>query len=342
MIGINKENKDLLDFALIKDYLSFVAPVPYQSTFIFRTKVHGHAKELGQKIDEYRIRLNGEQIFKKYTTNFKTSKGDDEVFDVAFKDIYDAENNLLAWIWIGLSRFKAVISKECAMRGLRLRKENIQIGNDDALQKLFKEDRGHHYFVGEIFAVSKDLIPTSQRDYFNENAVRNDFEQFIRKYFNEELQRIYYDSSAINSAVGKMDAYKKKETEFEEKERSNNFISKGDYNLAAVNLEKARTEAEKARTEIERKKRKADAAQNKVMSQVIAQIEKKREQKEDSPRNEIPAKSKQPPLTLRVDKFSSYSKKERKLISKIFEIIASSVPAETAEAIISKIEEGLQ
>ena len=45
------------------------------------------------------------------------------------------------------------------MRGLRLRKENIQIGDDDALQKLFKEDRGHHYFIGEVFAISKDLIP---------------------------------------------------------------------------------------------------------------------------------------------------------------------------------------
>ena len=70
------------------------------------------------------------------------------------------------------------------MRGLRLRKENIQIGSEDALQKLFKEDRGHHYFVGEVFAVSKDLIPNSQRDYFNENVTRAEFEREMRQYFN--------------------------------------------------------------------------------------------------------------------------------------------------------------
>lgn len=39
LIGINDENKDLLDFTQIKDYLSFVAPVPYQNTFIFRKEV---------------------------------------------------------------------------------------------------------------------------------------------------------------------------------------------------------------------------------------------------------------------------------------------------------------
>ena len=165
MIGINDENTDLLDFTQIKEYLSFVAPVPYQNTFLFRAEVYKHAKEIGCNIDEYNIFLNGEQIFKKYKTIFKTSKGEDEVFNLAFKEIYDSHNHLLAWLWIGVSHFKAIISKECKMRGLRLRKENIQIGSEDALQKLFKEDRGQHYFVGEVFAVSKDLIPNSQRDY---------------------------------------------------------------------------------------------------------------------------------------------------------------------------------
>lgn len=128
-----------------------------------------------------------------------------EVFNLAFKKIYDSRQNLLAWLWIGVSHFKAVISKDCQMRGLRLRKENIQIGDDDALQKLFKEDRGHHYFIGEVFAVSKNLIPNSQRDYFNENSTRLEFEQELRRYFNGELYKIYYEGSAINSAYSKID-----------------------------------------------------------------------------------------------------------------------------------------
>lgn len=57
------------------------------------------------------------------------------------------------------------------MRGLRLRKGNIQIGDENTLitQKFFKEERGNFYFVGEIFAVSPLLIPNARRDYFNFN-----------------------------------------------------------------------------------------------------------------------------------------------------------------------------
>lgn len=38
LIGINNENIDLLDFQQIKDYLSFVAPVKYHSSFIFKNR----------------------------------------------------------------------------------------------------------------------------------------------------------------------------------------------------------------------------------------------------------------------------------------------------------------
>ena len=345
MIGINDENTDLLDFAQIKEYLSFVAPVPYQSTFIFRTEVYKHAREIGYNMDEYNIFLNGEPVFKKYQTIFKTSKGEDEIFNLAFKEIYDSNNNLLAWLWIGISHFKAVISKECKMRGLRLRKENIQIGSEDALQKLFKEDRGHHYFVGEVFAVSKDLIPNSQRDYFNENATRMEFEREMRQYFNGELSKIYYEGSAINSAFSKIDSYKRKEAELQEKKEKGDFVDENHFQNALAEVEKAKATAKKAVKEIEKKKSKTENEPKSVVGQVIARIEKDREEQEkDRDRAEKPnKKSKQTTLTSRrVDKLSSYKKSERKLISKIFGIILSATDEKTAENIIRKIEDELQ
>ena len=344
LIGINDENTDLLDFAQIKDYLSFVAPVPYQNTFIFRTEVYNHAKKLNYTIDEYQILLNGEPVFKKYKTNFKTSKGDDEIFNIAFKDIFDAHGDLLAWMWIGVSHFKAVISKECKMRGLRLRKENIQIGGDDALQKLFKEDRGHHYFIGEVFAVSKDLIPNSQRDYFNENTIRIKFEQELRRYFNDELCRIYYDGSAINSAFKKIDDYEKKETDLQIKRKNGDFVNDDHLETAMADVEKAKLDAKKARAEIEKKKQKADADSNAVVSQVIKRLQSEREQRPVSPVSRPASKhttQSNNPLR-RADKLSAYNKNERKLISKIFGIIITATDEKTAETIITKIEDELQ
>lgn len=341
MIGINDENTDLLDFSRIKDYLSFVAPVPYQNTFIFRTEVHKHAKEIGYNIDEYNICLDGEPIFKKYKTNFKTSKGEDEVFNISFKEIYDEKNNLLAWLWIGVSHFKAVISKECEMRGLRLRKENIQIGNEDALQKLFKEDRGHHYFIGEVFAVSKELIPNSQRDYFNENLTRVKFEKGIRNYFNNELSKIYYEGSSINSAFNKIDSYEKKLAEFNRKKDECNFVDENHLKKEAEEIEKAKEAAQKAEKDIQKKKLKVENNQNSVIGQVISRIEKERVTKK-TVNVDTATKNKNNKKYRRVDKLSAYNKNERKLISKIFGIILKSTDEKTAEAIISRIEEELR
>lgn len=346
LFGINDANTDLLDFAQIKEYLSFVAPVPYINTFIFRKEIHKHAEEIKYNIYEYNITLNGETVVKKYKTNFKThAKGDDEIFSIEIKDIRDIEGNLLAWIWWGVSRFKAVINKDSQMRGLRLRKDNIQIGGDDALQKLFKEDRGHHYFIGEVFAVSKDLIPNSQRDYFNENETRNQFERELKGYFNDELKSIYYGGSAINSAFDKIEKFVKKEAEFKEKEAKGEFVDTAHREAELAEIKKAKSMAEEAKKEIENKKKKTDKKDNNVMGRVIERIETERTQKtsmtiSEKPPEPITTKDMKTPW--RTDKLSTYSKKERKLISKIFGIIVSSTNRETAESIIQKIEDGLQ
>jgi molecular chaperone HtpG len=343
LIDINPENTDLLDFKQIKDYLSFVAPVPYQNSFIYRSEVYTHAKDIGAKIDEYTITLNGEQIFKKYTTILKDSSGNkyDDVFGIHFKNFYRPDGELFAWMWVGLSKFQRAIPKINQMRGLRLRKENIQIGGEDSLQKLFKEDRGNSYFVGEVFAVDKELIPNSQRDYFNENPARAEFERELRKFFNEELHKIYYDGSAINSAYKKIESYEKKEAEFKEKESAGVFV---DHNHRERELEavlETKKEAESAQVKIERMKYKADA----LMQKVIQRIEIERNKPiitvtvppVSTDRSGGDAKSPR-----RTDRLSQYSKNERKLISKIFSIIFSATDSETAECIVSKIEEGLQ
>ena len=76
------------------------------------------------------------------------------------------------------------------MWGIRLRRENIQVGNEYTMQKFFADDGGNPYFVGELFCVSKDLISNSQRDYFNENEVRSNFEAQVIQYCGE-LSVIY-------------------------------------------------------------------------------------------------------------------------------------------------------
>lgn len=343
LLDVNDENTELLDFTEVKNYLSFTAPVPYKNTFIYQSEIYKHAKELGYRLDEYSIKLNGEDVFKNYQTDFKTSKGDDTIFDIEFKDFRDEEGNLIMWLWFGLSKFKAIISKDCKMRGLRLRKENIQIGNEDALQKLFKEDRGQHYFVGEVFAVSKNLIPNSQRDYFNENPMRVWFEREISKYFKDALTKVYYGGSKANSSFRAIDEYEKKVTEHQEKTNNNDYVDPNHAAQATETIKKAKTDAEKAQKEIDKIKKSDDSEANRVLQRVVKRIEDERKKEKrkpvviDTPKNDEPTPAKK--STHRTDKLSRCSKNERKLIGKIYSIIVNNVDGKTAEMLIGKIEE---
>ncbi|MBQ7215268.1 MAG: ATP-binding protein [Synergistaceae bacterium] len=203
--GINEENTDLLDFERVREYLSFAAPLPYDNGFApYGKMIHEHAEKLGRRIDEYNIFLNGEQLFKGYTREFETSLCVDEVFGLEFHDFTDDNDNLIAWMWFGVSCFRGAIKKGTVMRGIRLRKKNTQIGNEYTLQKLFEEDRGITYFIGELFCVSEDLLLTPHSEYFIENPARNEFEAQIREYF-IELKRIYYDSSRVNNLFKEVD-----------------------------------------------------------------------------------------------------------------------------------------
>jgi len=201
LIGISLSNKDLLDKKQVMDYLTFVAPVPYRNTFAPRQSIYNEARKLGVSIDEYSILFEGEAIYKDYKPTIITSKGADIIKNVEFYAFRDGDGKLIAWLWFGITKFQAMLKKECKERGIRLRKENIQIGDEDALQKLFNEDRGQHYFVGEVFAVDKQLIPNSQRSYFNENNSRAEFERLLKQYFNGTLSRIYKDGSTVNAAI---------------------------------------------------------------------------------------------------------------------------------------------
>lgn len=340
LIDVNDENTDLLDFNQVKDYLSFTAPVQYRNVFPYQTEIYKHAAAIGYVIDEYRIKLNGEDVFKKYQTHFKTSKGDDDIFGVEFKDFYDEKGNLVMWLWFGLSKFKAIIAKDIEMRGIRLRKENIQIGNDDALQKLFKEDRGQHYFVGEVFAVSKDLIPNSQRDYFNENTMRAWFERELRRYFKDALTKVYYGGSNANSAFEKIDSFAKKASEHDARTTNNDYVDAEHATQAGQEVVRARERAEEAQRKIDKIKSAAgDSDADKVLRRVIGRIEDERKataQPVHIP-EEAPAKSAK--KQHRTDKLSRCNNKERKLIGKIFNVIIRTVDAETAERLIAEIEE---
>ena len=341
MIDINVENDVLLDVTTIRDYLSFVAPVEYRNTFFLSQKIYEHAAILNFRIDEYRINLNGEQLVKKYKTDFKTSRGEDEIFDLSFKDFYNDEGQLMAWSWIGLSKFKGVIEQTSKtpnnkMRSIRLRKGNIQIGNADALQKLFDEERGIHYFIGEVFVADRNLIPNSQRDYFIENLALKIFENALTNYF-EELHKVYYRASEVNSALR---GVKSLETA-EEKFKTQVFVSKNHRAIEAEKLVATKDKAEDDARKLERRHREAVENPNNILSQVTRRIIEKPDVKTNIPQVVLDIQPPKSKLGNASNLFHNLNRQERKLVYIILDVIRENTDTKKFSEIQSKIIEAV-
>lgn len=360
LINVNEENHELLARESIIDYLSFVAPVPFNNNFSYRSRIYKFVKDHNYRLDEYVIKINGEQIFKDYRTHVKTSKGEDHIFDVQFHELFDDNSQVIAWMWYGLRSFQAVIENESPQRSLRLRKENIQIGDEDALRHLFKEGRGTHYFIGEVHVISQGLIPNSQRDYFNETSTRNIFEREAKQYFSDTLYPLYHAGNGISSAVAKIDSYDKQLKKFEQKKQHGDYIDARQRKEAAATVERARKKAEEAQKSItklvDKHKGNSDSPISKVITRIAGEnnalkpldgadsVEPTIESENQSHVEPQDVEAQQMEQRKEktewwTDRLQSVSRNDKKLIKKVISIVSKCVDDNTLNTILNKIEE---
>jgi len=333
-------NDILLDKEVIYDYLSMVAPVPYKKGFFFQDKIYEKAREYNYTIDEYNIYINNEQLFKEYTTSIyegekHNKRKIDEIFDIDFFDIKDKNDQLLCWGWYSVSSYVKQIPSVNIARGIRLRKGNIQIGDEKQLVKLFKEPRGSFYFFGEVHAVSPELIPNARRDYFTENKTFKIFEKQLKERF-KKLHELYYFSSQVRSERKKIEKFGTLTEEYKQKSEKG-FTKPKEQKEYEEKLQRVKEEAEKAKEKIEKLKGKAkeDKAKNKIVEKITKDIN------EELPANiEISEKKNGKPKLL-TDNLSKHSRSERKLISKILSIIDNVLPKDLSDIVKQKIIEEL-
>ena len=253
LCGIRTDDSESMDTGFIRDYLSFEAPVPYTSAFMFADKIYKHSETHGFNIDEYPIYVNNEQIFKEYNSIiYAAGKRHDSIRDVAFKEFYDSNEHLIAWMWFGISSLNGQIKPENAQRGFRLRKGNIQIGSAQVLreQNLFPDGRANEYFIGEVFAAHPDLIPNARRDYFNGNPMRIQFEDSLKDFF-KQLWKLCNVASDDRSDYKALKAYHEAVETYREKEKGG-FSDAVARETLEDELEKKKKTAEKAKKRLEK------------------------------------------------------------------------------------------
>lgn len=336
-------NDDLLDRKEIEKYLSMVAPLPFASRFIYRSKINEELTKDNCSLDEYKIYLNSEQLFKGYSTYIykgeeNDKKKEDEIIDIVFFKEYAIDGNLLFWGWHSLSEKNQSLNAVNYTRGFRLKKSNIQVGDEYTLLKLQRDRRFHFYFFGEVHGVHQELIPNSRRDYFTENKVYYEFEKKLKDYFHTHLYKFCYTASEINSSVRKLEELELFEEDYKQKQ-INGFTDKKEHEDYKVRFERKKEEAVKAQKKIEKIEIDAFAQANLSVQKILGRTlkEDRKSIVEITNLSDDQVKPK-----FRTDNLSHLNREQRKFLGRIFTIVRDVLDKNTAESLIVKIEEELK
>lgn len=168
-------NSRLLSYADVEDYLTQNAPVPYSPEFVWGKEIVKRLQNEGLMISSYNVSLEygtrSTPIYKPYKDEFVVDKGKnitDIVQDIQIIKIPNDHEILTAIGWLAKTNYKGSIYDK-AVKGIRLRKGNILIGDYQTLNVVFKDARFNGWSIGEIFVIDKLLVPNARRDNFEKN-----------------------------------------------------------------------------------------------------------------------------------------------------------------------------
>ncbi len=180
MNNVHKFHSDILmNIKKVKEYLSQVAPVPYDNlNFSFAEKIQNYFSNV-QGYKSYQINLNGEDIFRPYSNKIQVSTNvSDEIKDIECFEFSDTDGAPLALGWYAQTNFKGSLPPHVAMRGIRVRQGNIEIGDEFFLSNIYTERRFATWNIGEIQVWNHNIKPNSRRDGFEQSI---DFERFLEQ-----------------------------------------------------------------------------------------------------------------------------------------------------------------
>lgn len=160
----------------VVSYISQNAPVPYdKSTFPWGYEIVQRIRKEGFSIRSYNIFVcsgnKHQKIYKPYKDQFLSDKSKqiyDRIHDIEILKFSKPDGAISAIGWIAKTSFLGSIYDK-SIKGLRLRRGNILIGDHQTLNILFKDARFNGWSIGEIFAIDPLLIPNARRDNFEKN-----------------------------------------------------------------------------------------------------------------------------------------------------------------------------
>lgn len=187
--GVSNSNT-LLDYDRVYNYLSQVAPAPFSPNFKWKEIINSKLIYRGLKVSEYNIYIEGDkkkQLYKNYSDSFladRIRKAEDKIEDIEEKVFKDVNGEMLAILWCATTSYSGTVQND-AVKGIRLRKGNMQIGSRNVLNTFFKDERFNGWLIGELHIVSPNLIPNARRDNIEKTNTYYDLQKQLRVWADE-------------------------------------------------------------------------------------------------------------------------------------------------------------
>lgn len=170
-----EESSGLNKYDDVLEYLSQNVPVPYSPDFSWGKEIENRLKREGYESQKYNLRLsfgsNTIPVYKPYKDTFLVDKGKnitDSIRDISIIKIQQPSGKLAAIGWLAETNYLGSIYDK-SIKGIRLKKGNILIGDSQTLNVVFKDARFNGWSIGEIFAIDPHLVPNARRDNFEKN-----------------------------------------------------------------------------------------------------------------------------------------------------------------------------
>lgn len=205
MINVQRFHQDLLmDNKKIRNYISQIAPVPYDSNSFDMAGTLIDYLNIIPGFKYYFITLNNEPIYRPYQKSFNVSQNVvDSIQGIELFEILGQDKALIGRGWYAKTGCFASLSSTNPMRGIRIRQGNIEIGDEYFLSEQYSERRFATWHIGEIHLAS-NVRPNARRDGFEPGP---EYERFLEyaSSLGKHLSRLCRESSSKRSAFLSLD-----------------------------------------------------------------------------------------------------------------------------------------
>lgn len=334
----------LLDENKINAYLMQVAPIPYEASFynnLIKPNIIKDDKYLDYytKLNAVKVSINDiVGIEKPYEIKFKgteheytdddgnLAKGNAPINDIRFFSITDPQLGDLAWGWYAYTptgtQIKAndpYTQENVLTRSIRLRCHNIQVGDENVLNKYFKQARSHTYFNGEVFIINQDIKPTTDRSDIAPTPTAKKFQAKLEEFFRNDLEKLYQEANKANK---QLENIRKADEEIRKIEDSKEIPTES----KATELAKQHEIKQKSQNALDKIFAKSnDSKQTKSMQTLAEGFKRQFEQYQNNPTIPFPTRTHiNPPKTMdeKIGELSGkYNEIEISMVKKIFSII---------------------